>query len=128
MRYADANLFIYAALSGEWSEACTKYLRENSTELATAPLTVDEILWAIGKYRPRSDAIEFCKRLLASSITILPVDGETARNALTEMEEAKLKPRDAFHAAVMRKNSLVEIVSNDGDFDSVEGITRTWVT
>ena len=44
--------------------------------------------------------------------------------ALDFMEKHRLKPRDAFHVALMEHFGEREIVSDDTDFDRVPGIKR----
>ncbi|MBI4334644.1 MAG: type II toxin-antitoxin system VapC family toxin [Chloroflexi bacterium] len=41
--------------------------------------------------------------------------------ALDFVENNHLKPRDAFHVAIMRHFGISEIVSDDRDFDKVPG-------
>ncbi|MEK6973865.1 MAG: type II toxin-antitoxin system VapC family toxin [Nanoarchaeota archaeon] len=40
------------------------------------------------------------------------------------IEKYGLKPRDAFHLAIMENFNIKEIVSDDSDFDKIKGIKR----
>ncbi|MHC1628688.1 MAG: type II toxin-antitoxin system VapC family toxin [Candidatus Nezhaarchaeales archaeon] len=43
------------------------------------------------------------------------------------MERYDLKPSDAIHAATCIVNNIKYIVSEDQEFDKVEGIERLWI-
>ena len=58
------------------------------------------------------------------NLSILNVAGSTALDALDYIETENLKPRDAFHVAIMKSNKINEIASDDQDFDRVKGIKR----
>ena len=58
------------------------------------------------------------------NLAVLDVPGTTALNALDHIEKDGLRPRDAFHVAIMRSHKISEIVSDDQDFDHVKGIKR----
>ena len=58
------------------------------------------------------------------NLSIKEVSETTPLDALALMEQFDLKPRDAFHAAVMIANGMSEIVSDDPDFDRVKGFKR----
>jgi predicted nucleic acid-binding protein len=38
-----------------------------------------------------------------------------------------LRPSDAIHIGAMRSNGIKLIVSEDEDFDKVEGVKRIWI-
>ncbi|MBI5254150.1 MAG: type II toxin-antitoxin system VapC family toxin [Euryarchaeota archaeon] len=42
----------------------------------------------------------------------------------TKIEKYNLRPRDAFHVAIMKSFGVTEIVSDDSDFEKVEWIKR----
>ncbi|MBI2580838.1 type II toxin-antitoxin system VapC family toxin, partial [Candidatus Woesearchaeota archaeon] len=58
------------------------------------------------------------------NLEIKEVNSEIPLLALNFIEGFGLKPRDAFHAAVMESFAITEIVSDDSDFDRVKGIKR----
>ncbi|MBI2144419.1 type II toxin-antitoxin system VapC family toxin [Candidatus Woesearchaeota archaeon] len=58
------------------------------------------------------------------NLAIREVGSEIPLSALNFIDESGLKPRDAFHAAIMRSLGLTEIVSDDHDFDKVKRIRR----
>ena len=58
------------------------------------------------------------------NITVEDVHASIAFDALDYIERYDLKPRDAFHAAMMKAAGVSEIISDDHDFDRVKGIKR----
>lgn len=83
-------------------------------------------MWVISEKTSREDGIAVGEKILDSGINILDADKATAREALELMKQARLKPRDAFHAATMKQHGITEIASEDKDFDKVPWIKRTW--
>ena len=57
-------------------------------------------------------------------LMILDVTVDIPLRALDLMEKHHLKPRDAFHLAVMRKHGIKRIVTTDVDFDNIPGVKR----
>ncbi|MBI3051586.1 type II toxin-antitoxin system VapC family toxin [Candidatus Woesearchaeota archaeon] len=56
------------------------------------------------------------------NLRIKSVTPEIPLIALDIIEQYGLKPRDAFHAAIMKQHSTEEIISDDKDFDRVKWI------
>ena len=128
MYYVDANIFILAVTdSGEGGATVRYFLRTLSAERKafTSVLTLDEVIWGIQGEKDRATALEAARGMLDNPyLKLLDANAEVAEEALRLMEETKLDPRDAFHAATMRVHGLTRIVSLDADFDRVPGIKR----
>lgn len=126
MIYADANLFIYAAVSDELGGKAEAFIGENLRDIATSVLTIDEVVWVLSKQKGYGEAISVGEKMASGNIRLLPATGETALQALKIMRENGLKPRDAFHAATMKQYGITKIASEDRDFDKLPGIKRIW--
>lgn len=91
----------------------------------TCALTLDEIMWVIIKNKKGEVLRETIEDIYAMpNLVIKEVSASIPLDALSLMEQFELKPRDAFHAAVMKSNGITEIASDDPDFDRVKGIKR----
>jgi len=58
-------------------------------------------------------------------LIILELTTDTFPTARRLMQLHRLMSNDALHLAVMQKNNLQNLVTNDTDFDGIEGI-HTW--
>lgn len=58
------------------------------------------------------------------NVDVVAIPPTTPLIALNLIEQYGLKPRDAFHAAMMKENKLTEIVTDDEDFNRVEWVKR----
>jgi predicted nucleic acid-binding protein len=58
------------------------------------------------------------------NLVLREVSSSIPLDALALMDLFHLKPRDAFHAAVMKANGITESASDDPDFDRAKGIKR----
>ena len=95
-------------------------------EASTSLLTLDEVMWVIIRNKKRELLRETIEDIYAiQNLSVLNVAGSTALDALDYIEKDELKPRDAFHVAIMKSNGINEIVTDDQDFDHVKGIKRT---
>lgn len=129
--YLDSNVFIFASVSDDGRakkalEILTKIVKGEAMAM-TASLTLDEALWIILKQSGnREIAIQHALKILEMpNLHIISVDESTIRSSLRLMKEHKsLKPRDAIHLAAMLAKGLTEIVSDDSDFDKIQGIKR----
>ncbi|AAK41936.1 type II toxin-antitoxin system VapC family toxin [Saccharolobus solfataricus] len=73
------------------------------------------------------DTIDFLDKIILPYTIILPINSHDYEKAKGIMISKTLKPSDAFHVAVMINNSIKKIVSEDSDFDKINGIERIWV-
>lgn len=91
----------------------------------TCALTLDEVMWVVIKNKKGEVLRETIEDIYAlPNLAIKEVPSSTPLDALVLMEQFGLKPRDAFHVAVMKSNGITEIASDDPDFDRVKGIKR----
>ena len=128
MIYLDANFFILCNFdTGSRGEnARTLQLKiSKGTRAATSALALDEVTWVLIKNRKMEVLRETIEDIFAiQNLSVLEVHGTDALDALDYVEKDRLKPRDAFHLAIMKSNKINEIVSDDQDFDRVKGIKR----
>ncbi len=60
-------------------------------------------------------------------LAVSPADAETFWKSLEIGRQLGLYPRDAKHAATALLRGTPESVSEDADFDKVEGLRRRWL-
>ena len=129
--YLGANVFIYAAVRGdEKGEAAGKLIKaiasaEMGKNIAfTSTLVLDEVLWILTRRVDRIFAAREVKRILSfPNLTIVSVNVEHFSKAIEIFENYNVRPRDAIHAAVTL-DLRTSIVSDDSDFDKIEGLKR----
>jgi uncharacterized protein len=126
--YLDANFFILCNFdTGSRGESARKIQREivEKERAFTSSLALDEVMWVLIKNGKKSVIRETIEDIFATqNLSVLEVSGSVALDALDGIEDYDLKPRDAFHVAIMKSNKISEIVSDDKDFDRVKGIKR----
>ncbi|HIH24315.1 TPA: type II toxin-antitoxin system VapC family toxin [Candidatus Woesearchaeota archaeon] len=126
--YLDANFFIYLHTeeSAQGLAARTILSRIVKGELAfTSVLTLDEVMWVFRKLGRRGELAGILEETYATqNLEVLPVSSSIPLAALDLMEKHNLKPRDAFHVAIMKEKGIKTIVSTDADFDKVPSIKR----
>ncbi len=129
MLYLDANFFIFCHFDRtDKGESARKVLRKiiEGKSAVTSTLALDEVMWVIVKNKKSSEM-----RAVIESIYSIPnmevrgIGPEIPLLALDFIENNKLKPRDAFHAAAMKVIGTNEIVTDDSDFDRLKWIKRT---
>lgn len=131
MKYLDANVFIYLALSeeSESKAAAAKNIIgkvvDGSLSGATSSLTWDELVWAVKKFNSKEVAKEEGRKFLSlPRLKILGVGESTLYAAQDLVASYGLRPRDAIHAACCIENGIDEILSDDSDFDGIAGLKR----
>jgi len=130
MRYLDSNVFLYPVLyKGKKADRARTIMEEmvtGETACATASVTLDEVVWITSHQVSREKGREVGKRMLnLPNLKILDVRAVDLVLAFRMMElHDHLKPRDAIHAAVCLNAGISALVSDDDDFDGVEGIVR----
>ncbi len=127
--YLDSNVFIYVILySGEIAEKSKEYLRKASDgefNAYTSVLTWDEVVYVVGKVAGFEESLKVGKILLKMPfLEFLDVNYAICEDAQKLAERYKLLPRDAIHAALALRYCDGTIISNDADFDVVEGLRR----
>ncbi|MEM2930735.1 MAG: type II toxin-antitoxin system VapC family toxin [Thermoproteota archaeon] len=132
MSYIDSNIFVYPIIydpaSVREAARARGFLREialGKIEAYASPVTWDEISWVVRKILGIDTAINQGKKFLGfPNLKLLPVKGTTALKAQGLLEEYRLKPRDALHAAIALENKITTIVSYDEDFDKIKVMRR----
>ena len=129
MLYLDANFFIFALIDntkkGEKAREIQKNIISGRFEAITSALALDEVMWVLIKNNKRHlirKAIEDIYNM--PNVGVREVPSLIPLEALDFIERFRLKPRDAFHAAIMKQFQLSVIASDDADFDKVSGIKR----
>jgi len=121
---------VYATLyKGELAKKAEEYLRKASDGdfvAFTSSLTWDEVVYAVRKVAGVEESIEIGKLMLKIPfLKFLEVNHTVCEEAQKIIEKYKVMPRDAIHAALALKYCDV-IVSNDRDFDLIEGLERVF--
>ncbi len=129
MLYLDSGVFIYAALSreaiGHRARVLLQKVQEHQEEAGSCPLSFDELVWVVRKYRTREDGIAAGQSFLSLlNLRILPVDQDSLFSAISLMNRYPLDPRDAIHASAAITTQCSVLVSADTHFDRVKEIVR----
>ena len=129
--FLDTNIFTYAAgREHPLKASCVAILRRVAREELEA-LTNAEVLQEI-LYR-YSAIGELQRGLHLAHLAVDQVGGDVLPVTLADMQHAfdlvgrygtGIRCRDAVHAATMLNNGLTHLISADGHFDVIQGITR----
>ena len=129
MIYLDANFFIFALLDktekGKNARRILKEIIDGRLDAVISPLVLDEVMWVLVKNKK-----DHLLRIAVEDIYAMPnlkvkeVSPDIPLIALDFIEKFRLKPRDAFHVAMMKRLGVKEIVTDDKDFDVVEWVKR----
>jgi len=132
MIYLDSNVFIYAVLGGakegSWCRDLVRRVAEGGEEAVTSALTVDEVVNQVRVSRGLETSIQAGEAILQMAhLAVAPADAETLWKSLELGRQLGLHPRDAIHAATALLRRTPELISEDADFDKVEGLRRRWM-
>jgi len=131
--FLDANLLIYlnTIVTEEVRIIYESFLESllKNYRLYTDVLVLDEVIYVSRrKYLiPYDKSIDFISNVVLKIAKILPIGEEEYVLASELIRKYKIKPSDALHIAVMIKNNIKYIISEDHEFDKVEGIKRIWM-
>lgn len=149
--YWDASFLVHTAYpGGRYYRECYRFLERLNNAEGTlsyvSTMALDEALFALLKakvsenypnqafldvYRSSPDALQpylgelrlWMDRLYADlRIQIVALDADCLPQALDEMENYALLPRDALHLTVMRRLKVNNLVTTDADFVSVDDL------
>lgn len=128
--FLDSNFLIYMnTMTNEERESLDELFRKLLEEsLFTNMLVVDETLYVSKRFGlPYDVTFDFLRGIVLPHIQIIPIDEEDI--ILTEKYLLKygMKPSDAIHLSTMEKSGINRIVTEDEDFDRVEGVKRVWL-
>lgn len=132
MFYIDSNVFLYpiiydanVIIEAKKSKELLLKIAQGNIKAYTATITWDEIAWIIRRTFSLKLSIEENKKFLAfPNLKLLGVKKSTIFKAQELMENYRIKPRDAIHAAIALENKITNIVSYDKDFDELKEIKR----
>lgn len=94
----------------------------------TSALTVDEVVYQVRVSRGLLASLETGEAILEMAHrTVAPADAATLWKSLDLSRRLGLDPRDAIHAATALIQGAREFVSEDADFDTVDGVRRHWM-
>ena len=126
--YFDSNIFIFAAIDkGKVGKNCRKIMKlidEQRILAAANYMVIDEVLWVLKKNIGKEDAIRIVKTILSMPIKWINMDEQIVLQTMVVFEKTTLDPRDSVHIASMKKVGLTTLISEDRDFDKIEGIAR----
>ena len=130
MLYLDANFFIFALLDrtekGMKATEIHGSIAAGREKALTSALAIDELMWVLIRAGKKHLVRTAVGGVYATpNLDVLGVSATIPLTALDTIEKYDLKPRDAFHAAIMEENKLNQIVTDDSDFDRVKWIRRT---
>ncbi|HVB12094.1 MAG TPA: type II toxin-antitoxin system VapC family toxin [Nitrososphaerales archaeon] len=130
--FLDANLLIYLnMLTGRQREKLDEfYTSLLKDELYTNLLVVDETLYlSMSKYNVSYQVtFEFLKASILPFTTVIPIEDSDMAAMERYLSKYRIKPSDAVHLAVMEKEGVVNIASEDEEFDKVKEVKRLWLT
>ncbi len=128
--YLDVNIPMYAA-GGEhpYKAPCMWCMDQIASGMITVVINVEilqEILHRYMSLGRLQTALDICEQVSALSDLIYPVDAADMRQALSIARKgpASIRARDCVHIATMRRYGIPVILSTDGHFDNLLGITR----
>jgi len=127
--YVDANVIVFAMTdSGSKSRAALELFDEieHGRRAVTSPLVIDEVIWILRKQKLSQEFITTVINEIYEipNLEVKEIPAFIPLQALSIMNAHKLMPRDAFHVALMEHFNIVEIASDDKDFDRIPGIKR----
>ncbi len=126
--YIDSNIFIYSAVDkSQLGRKCRKVIdkiEDGSLNAGSSYLVLDEVLWILQNEIGKEDALESTKMFLSLPVKWIDVKRDIIYQSLNLYDRTHLAPRDSIHLASMKKEKLTVLLSEDDDFDGIEGIER----
>jgi predicted nucleic acid-binding protein len=126
--YIDSNIFIFAATDkrnlGQNCRQIIKLINEQKIICTASILVIDEVIWILKKKVGKDSAIKITKAMLSLPIKWIEIDKSVIIRMVGIYEKTTLDPRDAIHLSSMKEVGLSVIMSEDKDFDNVEGLDR----
>ena len=128
-KYLDSNVFIWPLLyEDKKADICKRIIFSLSKGKFigyTSILTWDEVVYALRKQQGKFIAKEEGKRFLQlPKLIFIDANYTIVLSAQKMIERYNLNPRDAIHAATALVNGIKEIISDDSDFEKIEGLKR----
>ena len=133
--FIDANLLIYLNCIKDRNARkpyeTLYYQVLNSYSVVTDVLVLDELIWiSKKKYNvPYNITLDFIRNAVLPYVDILPINSMIIDEFFKILiNKYNLKPSDAIHIAVMTLHGISIIVSEDDDFDKINGLRRIWLS
>lgn len=129
MIFIDANIVMYAVgRPHKYKEACARIIvsiSEGKIPAVTDSEILQEILYRYWYIRELEKGLQVFEDFQNLVPKIFPIGREDlVESAEILRKNIPISPRDALHAAVMRKNGVNSILSSDTHFDLIPGIQR----
>lgn len=129
--FLDANYIIYLkyAEDDKIYEYCVELLKKlDEYEPITNMVVIDEVVWILWKKYSidKEEIFDFLDRIV-EFLTIIALDEADYKRLKELMLNYGLKPSDALHVSTMSKTKTSRIITEDGEFDSVEWLKRIWL-
>jgi len=129
MIFIDANIVMYAVgRPHKYKEACARIIvsiSEGKIPAVTDSEILQEILYRYWYIRELEKGLQVFEDFQNLVPKIFPIGREDLiESAEILRKNIPISPRDALHAAVMRKNGVNSILSSDTHFDLIPGIQR----
>ncbi|MGB9915494.1 MAG: type II toxin-antitoxin system VapC family toxin [Candidatus Bathyarchaeales archaeon] len=127
-RFVDTNIFIYA-LTGhpEYGETAKNILQriETGEEALTSTLVLCEIAWVLEAMGKQSEIKPTLEKILSyKSLKVVGFDEDDMLIGANNMLTYHLDFNDGVNAAIMERNNIREVYSNDkkhlGKIDSIK--------
>ncbi len=131
--FLDAPLLIYlnASRTPEVRRAYEEFYEDllSRDRVFSDALVLDEVIHVSRrKYNvPYDVSLEFIESIVLPFVGILPIGIEEFERASEVMRSRRIRPSDALHLGAMATNGIAVIVSEDEEFDGMEGVRRIWL-
>ncbi len=128
--HTDPNVFLYPVLYSEIEEAekakdILARIESKEIQAYTSTLTWDEISYVTEMVLGKTDAVEIGKKFINFPfLRFVTVDDEIIRRSQVIRERYHLKPRDSIHLSCAIERNILEIITDDTDFDGIKEIKR----
>ena len=130
--FLDASFLIYLNSSThDERDAIDNLFKELlSKELYINLLVIDETLYISKvKYKVPYDAtMSFFKSILLPYVQLIPIEESDLEAVERHLLKYDIKPSDAIHLATMEKKGIVNVVTEDEEFDRVKEVHRIWLS
>ena len=128
MKYIDSNIFINNLIGDtRLGDAAQKYLESvaNGREIASTSVHTMVEIYAFLKSKRLSEQkiADILSEVEQHGVILLPFEPDFLVDALPMVKNG-WKIGDAIHLNTMKKNKIIEIVTDDRHFENVAGITR----
>ncbi len=131
MRFVDANVFIYVLIKSpkkdfEISRGILERI-EKGEQAATSVAVIGEVVYWL-EYNNRKKEVHSFLLALNSYLSLekLGVSWDCFIPALEDVYEKQVDFVDSLTLQTMKKHGIVEIYSNDKDFDRINWVKRIW--